>query len=166
MPWPGRKFVVGAARIGNLDVCRRLMAEADVRAAVLADRPIDVLKAAALGGHVHVIEWVRGELQLPWDASVCAAAAHGGQLTAVQWLRLHSCPWDKATTTWAAVEGHGALLTWARENGCDYSEETIMRLKLAKWSVAGQVETAGTGTYAVENGVVVVRRHQAFLPPA
>lgn len=164
-PWTGRKCLVGAARMGNLDLCRWLMADADVCSAITANQPIDLLRAAAIGGHVHVLEWARESHKLPWDASVCAAAAHGGQLETVQWLRLHCCPWDKATTTWAAVEGHAALLAWARENGCDFSEETCTRLKLAKWSLAGKVESEGAGTYRVENGVVIVQRHQAFLPP-
>ena len=145
-------------------MCCQLMADAEVRTALLADRPIEVLRAAAVGGHVHVLEWARKSHQLPWDASVCAAASHGGQLETVQWLRRHCCPWDKSTSTWAAVEGHSTLLKWARDNGCDYSEETCMRLKLAKWSLAGQVSAAG-GTYTVENGVVMVQRHKAFLPP-
>ena len=43
---------------------------------------------------------------------------------------------------------------------------TLTRTRaVAKWSLAGQISNAGVGTYTVENGVLCVQRHQAFLPP-
>jgi hypothetical protein len=50
----------------------------------------------------------------------------------LQWLRAHCCPWDKNCTARAAVEGHTAVLRWAKDNGCEYSEETVLRMKMAK----------------------------------
>ena len=60
------------------------------------------------------------------QASACQAAAEGGQLEVLQWLRAEGCPWDFRTFAAAQVaarkEGAGAdeaeLLEWVRENGC------------------------------------------------
>jgi len=48
----------------------------------------------------------------------CAAAAQGGHLEVLKWLRDNGCPWGAKTCTCAAVEGHLEVLKWAREQGC------------------------------------------------
>lgn len=54
---------------------------------------ITATAAAAEGGHLEVLEWLR-EQGCPWDASACAKAAEGGHLGVLQWARRNGCPWD------------------------------------------------------------------------
>ena len=49
---------------------------------------------------------------------LCAAAAAGGHLALLQWLRQNGCSWDEGTCSCAASGGHLAVLQWARQNGC------------------------------------------------
>jgi hypothetical protein len=127
--------LVAAAHTGVIKVCQALLTpELKERISILYAQsrpPAEVIRAAATGGHVHVIEWARAQ-GLGWDASCTAAAAFAGNLEMLQWLRAHSCPWDKNCTARAAVEGHTAVLRWAKDNGCEYSEETVLRMKMAK----------------------------------
>mmetsp|Transcript_29280 Transcript_29280/g.58142 ORF Transcript_29280/g.58142 Transcript_29280/m.58142 type:complete len:155 (-) Transcript_29280:38-502(-) len=66
------------------------------------------------------IDWVeRGNVL---DEQTCCAAAKGGQLRVLQWLRGRDCPWDSETCRLAAERGHLALLKWAIGHGCPYEE--------------------------------------------
>jgi hypothetical protein len=65
---------------------------------------------------------------------------------------------------WLEPRANGVVLTYSEYRALAWA--ACMRLKLAKWSIAGRVSNAGEGTYSVENGVLLVQRHQAFLPPA
>ncbi len=47
-----------------------------------------------------------------------AAAADGGHLPAVQWLRSRGCPWDATALEAAAAAGHSELVGWLVEAGC------------------------------------------------
>ncbi|QDZ23487.1 hypothetical protein HOP50_10g60260 [Chloropicon primus] len=70
--------------------------------------------AAAGGGHIDVLEWLRSG-GCEFDDCTCAAAARGGHLHILQWLRSHcGTPWDKWTCSWAAQGGHLEVLQWAR----------------------------------------------------
>jgi hypothetical protein len=88
-----------------------------------ADRVGDkwVWAAAARGGHLPVLEWLRSQA-CPWDESACSAAAEGGQLAALQWLRRWGAPWDFLTCEEAAGAGHLEVLRWAHAQGCPLSE--------------------------------------------
>ena len=46
---------------------------------------------------------------------VCSAAAEGGHLTILKWLREHGCPWDSWTNEKAAVYNQLGVLRWARQ---------------------------------------------------
>jgi len=59
-----------------------------------------------------------GRFSASRSAPACAAAAAGGHLGALQWLRARGCPWDAETCKDAEDFGHGAVLEWARANGC------------------------------------------------
>ena len=112
MPWPPRDLLVAAARSGNLAVCELLFPEAPPLAAGDTSRPpAEVCRAAASGGHTHVLEWAHAK-GYKWDASLCSAAAHFGDLSTIVWLKQRGCPWDKATTSRAECEGHTAVLNW------------------------------------------------------
>ena len=56
----------------------------------------DLCKAAARGGQILVLKWLR-ENSCPWNAGTCAFAAWGGHLGVLQWARAKSCPWDAKT---------------------------------------------------------------------
>jgi hypothetical protein len=84
--------------------------------------------AAARGGHLPVLEWLRSQA-CPWDESACSAAAEGGQLAALQWLRRRGAPWDFLTCAKAAGAGHLEVLRWAHAQGCPLSEH-VQRLAL------------------------------------
>src|SRR4029079_513747 len=60
--------------------------------------------AAAEGGHVEVLEWLRAN-GCPWDDYVCGHAAQAGQLGVLQWLRANDYPWDRFTFSSAAEAG-------------------------------------------------------------
>jgi hypothetical protein len=50
------------------------------------------------------------------------AAARGGHLAVLQWLRANGCQWDWLVCLFAAKNGHKAVLHWARANGCPEGE--------------------------------------------
>merc|ERR1719469_209761 len=63
-------------------------------------------------------DWVeRGGV---FNGLTCRAAAKGGQLRVLQWLRGWDCPWDSSTCGGAASNGHLEVLQWARGEGCPW----------------------------------------------
>ncbi|MDA9097840.1 ankyrin repeat domain-containing protein [bacterium] len=55
----------------------------------------------------------------PWTVDTCSAAARGGHLEVLQWLRSGAaCSWNRDTCLAAAKGGHLETLWWARANGC------------------------------------------------
>ena len=50
--------------------------------------------------------------------NTCSAAALGGHLEVLQWARANGCPWDATTCLHAKVGGNIELLNWAIANGC------------------------------------------------
>ena len=84
---------------------------------------VDLCTAAAYGGQLEVLKWLR-ENSYPWDEMTCACAASGGYLKMLQWARANGCPWDERTFLGAAYGGHLKVLQWARANGCPWDAET------------------------------------------
>ena len=60
-----------------------------------------------------------------WDRDTCSAAALGGHLEVLQWARANGCPWDIRTCHKAAEGGHLEMLLWARKNGCPCGETEL-----------------------------------------
>jgi len=83
----------------------------------------DTCKGAALHGHLETLQWARGE-ECPWDKYTCEGAAEGGQLATLRWLRQEGCPWDRRTCAAAARGGHLETLRWARGEGCPWDVRT------------------------------------------
>ena len=89
--------------------------------------------AAAGGGHLEVLKWLRAQdPPCPWDESTCTAAAAGGHLEVLKFLRSQEppCPWNMHTCTAAAEGGHLEVLKFLRsqERPCpwgDLGETTI-----------------------------------------
>lgn len=84
----------------------------------------DASYAAAARGHLHVLQNL-AEHGGPWCEDVVAAAAEGGSLACVKFLRERvGAPWDEWTTYQAAAGGDVELLRYAHERGCPWHEET------------------------------------------
>ena len=106
-----------AARSGQLEELKLLRADGcpcDIRTSC----------AAATGGHLEVLQWLRGNGRCPWNIRMCSAAAQGGHLEVLQWLHANGCPWDTETCSGAARGGHLEVLLWARANGCPWDLNT------------------------------------------
>ncbi|CAM9117228.1 unnamed protein product, partial [Ectocarpus fasciculatus] len=102
-----------AIKGGHLDVVRWARHETG------APWDADACRLAALGGHLHVLRFLREEGR-PWDEQTCVAAVEGGHLECLQWLRREGCPWDSSTCSSAAWGNRMQVLKWARENGCPW----------------------------------------------
>ena len=60
-----------------------------------------------------------------WTMSICTAAARGGYLETLKWLRANGCECNLDSMCFhAALGGHLEVLKWARANGCRWNEET------------------------------------------
>ncbi|QDZ23928.1 hypothetical protein HOP50_11g64660 [Chloropicon primus] len=85
------------------------------------------LAAAAAGGHVDVLDWLRSE-GCKLDESAYAGASCGGQLEVLQWLRSQNppCPWNENACSYSAYEGHLHNLQWLRSQDppCPWNEST------------------------------------------
>ncbi|EFJ40917.1 hypothetical protein VOLCADRAFT_99162 [Volvox carteri f. nagariensis] len=90
---------------------------------------VELVKAAARGGHLHVLQWMAGPqgeryggLQALRQAlaspDLAEVAASSGSVEVMAWLRCRGCPWNK----WVFVAGAGAgslrLLQWLAAWGC------------------------------------------------
>jgi len=78
--------------------------------------------AAATGGQLRVLKWLRGQ-NCSWDSMTCSGAAMNGHLELLQWARGEGCKWNSDTCYEAARGGHMEVLKWAINNGCPYHEE-------------------------------------------
>jgi len=79
----------------------------------------DTCEGAARNGHFEILQWAREE-GCPWDFNTCLGAAKGGHLEVLQWLREKRCPWNSLTCMGAAKGGNLEVLQWAREEGCPW----------------------------------------------
>ena len=110
---------MGRRRAGTLRCC-----SGRARTAARGTRT-HTCSAAALGGHLEVLQWARAN-GCPWDRWTCTAdyAARGGSIEVLEWLRTNGCPWDSKTCKSAAEGGHLEVLQWLRANGCPWNEGT------------------------------------------
>ena len=101
-------------------------------------------RAAALSGHLELVQWLCGEGGFKMDERVMSGAARGGNLELVQWLRGEGWPWDHWTCYHAAWNGHLEVLRWARESGC----------RMEKWTCFAAARSGRQGVlrWARENG--------------
>ena len=75
----------------------------------------ETCKAAAKGGHLDVLKWLRSQ-NCHWSEDTCRDAASGGHLDVLKWLRSQDppCPWNEWTCRTAAKRGHLDVLKWLR----------------------------------------------------
>ena len=140
-PWNVRDCILGAAKNGHLHVIRWMHAVGrswtpkeeygshlnvvlgDQDAGWSKDTPhqrgLQAMSQAALGGHLHVVQWMRAN-GCPWDTLVCAMAARGGHMHVLEWAHGNGCPWDVQVYMDAAARGHLHIAEWACARGCPF----------------------------------------------
>ncbi|CAM9228187.1 unnamed protein product, partial [Laminaria digitata] len=92
-------------------------------------------RAAAEGGHLHVLEWARAN-NCPGDENTCYTAAWRGHFKLFQWARENCCPWDDRTCRSAAGAGHFSALQWVQGNDCPWCGDTCTSAAaLLNWHV-------------------------------
>ncbi|KXZ45028.1 hypothetical protein GPECTOR_59g636 [Gonium pectorale] len=78
-------------------------------------------RAAACGGHLHVVAWLVetfGAEAMRMDAHLYQAAAASGNVQQLTWLRERGCEWDSCATTCAAKSGCEEAVEWLVAQGC------------------------------------------------
>ena len=86
-----------------------------------------VCRAAAAGGHLHILQWARSQSPpCPWNEWACRLAAEHGHVDVLQWLRSETppCPWNEFVCRLAALRGRLDALQWLRSQTppCPWNE--------------------------------------------
>ncbi|KXZ51267.1 hypothetical protein GPECTOR_13g754 [Gonium pectorale] len=115
-----------AARAGNMELVRHLVTEASVPPADDSSVPTD---AAALAGHLTVLQALHGAGWALFPDAAAEAATSGGHVHVLAWLLetfgAAALELDDPGMPCAAGNSCSAeLLTWLREHGCDWCEAT------------------------------------------
>jgi len=126
---------------GNLNAVKWLVSQGIPLSARNASRAS--LSGAAGGGHIAVLEWLKGEKDLAWNWRTCCEAARGGHLDVLKWLRSQDPPAPLCSEACleAAAGGHLDILKWLRGQGspCPWDEWTCFHaakgghLHILKW---------------------------------
>jgi hypothetical protein len=101
-----------AASFGSLEVLRWL------HKLDCPDNATETCAAAAMSGHMHVLEYMQQQGRLPDArglASALRAAGTEGRLHMAQWLREQGAVWPGRAYGWIF---HRDVLQWARQEGC------------------------------------------------
>lgn len=101
-----------AAARGSLEILRvqffRTFAHWDV-----------VVRIAARFGHLDCVEWLVEFHKVNWHTETTKAAAAGGHLHIVRWAREKGCPWSRSTVSTALANGHLDFAKWCLAHGCE-----------------------------------------------
>lgn len=108
-----RLVSIFSANAGHLDVLKFAR-----RKDCAGDPMEDAVDAAAAGGQIAALQFLREEGCAINRAVTCANAALHGRLETLKWLRANNARWDKRTVAWARKRGHLEVETWAIGNGC------------------------------------------------
>ncbi|CAB9512646.1 ankyrin containing protein (ISS) [Seminavis robusta] len=102
-------------------------------------------EGAAAGGHLGLLQWLRG-MDFPWSSHVYTCAAKNGHFEPLRWAHENGCPFDALSVTCTDVVHHGNLdlFKWWRNHGCSWNESTCSAA-----AAAGQFEIL---QWAHENG--------------
>src|SRR5262245_50692313 len=89
-------------------------------------RGVDLFVRLAAVGRLAVLQWaVEHCSRVPLhDTRICDAAAEGGHLDVLKWLRENGCLWGKDTCSNDAKGGHLDELNLLRETGCPCIKES------------------------------------------
>ena len=127
---------------GGIEVLQYLQSHEGQWAAWMRDGKLT--QAAARGGQLHVLQWLRAQ-GCPWSTDTFSSAARRGHLEILQWLRAAGCDWDQPsslTAMAAAMGGQLGVLQWLREQGCEWNAATSIEaargghLELLQWLYA------------------------------
>jgi hypothetical protein len=109
--WDNHHILEHAASSGSLELTAWVKQQIGVVASALA------MYAAAGRGHTAVCQYLRSE-RCAWNDSVCSAAAQGGHVSTLHWLREHGCPCDaNKVCTAAAAGGSVAVMQYLQQQG-------------------------------------------------
>ncbi|PNH01265.1 Ankyrin repeat domain-containing protein, partial [Tetrabaena socialis] len=80
----------------------------------------ETVGAAAAAGHLPAVAWLVERLgaDRALTKDVFAAAARAGSMELLGWLRVRGCPWDATVFTAGAAGGSEEQLEWLVEQGC------------------------------------------------
>ena len=95
-----------AARSGSLNVVQFLLQQQLI---LNSDQSYDVCAAAAAGGHLKVLKYLRDE-GFAWDNVVTLEASYHGHKHILQYAKDNGCPWSPNACSVAAFNGHLDLL--------------------------------------------------------
>lgn len=118
-PWGGKMTCVHAAKNGHLHILKWMKRNG-------GPMNIGISGEAAKYGHLDVLKWADRHGLLLWSPTICSLAAIGGHLHILEWTKgKRSSPfyhWDEWTCFCAAEGGHFDILRWLIENGCPCDE--------------------------------------------
>lgn len=80
-------------------------------------------RAAALGGHLHTLRVLREEFALPWGEGTVNAAAASGVVEVVDFAVASGCPFEEHACLLAARGGHLPILEYLRARSCPWEPD-------------------------------------------
>ena len=85
----------------------------------------------------------RARCALPRSKKLTQAAASGGHLEALAWLRSNGCRWGGGTITEAASRDHVHVVQWAVANGCPWCPTVVADAAVSARSYASDSTFTG-----------------------
>jgi hypothetical protein len=154
---PVKPLAVMAARWGRLDVLRFLHDGGVWQPNPRYEDGHDIGMAAALGGHLHVWEWMLTNQLVVWSDRMSDAAARDGHLQVLQFARDRDYPMSGNVLTISACNGHLNVVIWLGEQGCRLDADTCSsaaqfgHLHILEWLRAkechGDADTCANAAY-------------------
>lgn len=100
-------------------------------------RAMEIVSAAAQGGHLEVLRWCRSQ-GYAWPVGTSYLAATRGHFDVLRWLRANGCPWSPSTMAGAVEANNLEMLQWCRVNGCPWTKvhrtaAQLGNLEVLKW---------------------------------
>jgi hypothetical protein len=118
-----------AAQGGHLGVLRWALGQPRLQP-YLADHGIKTTKAAALGGHVAVLEYLRG-INCAFSSEVMNEAASACHLHVVKFLHARNCcEFTEKACVYAIYGGSLEILQWLRANGCPWNKKRCTYMQM------------------------------------
>jgi hypothetical protein len=158
-PWSGR-VLAEAASSGALELLRWAVDHGCPLAMFQHDSAGDsdqsdddefdnyILHAAAHGGHIELLSWVKQRFpELQYDVNVMSAAVRKGHTAMCEHLLADGCPWSSDCCEAAADSNQASTLQWLRESECPCDNEAVCIAAAEN----GSVEVM---TYMLDNGLI------------
>lgn len=123
----GKKYAgstfVAAARNGKLDTLQWLAVY--YATYFHAGGSTEVCSAAAAGGHLDCLKWLRLVTHAAWNEDVCVSAVRGGHIYVLQWAMANGCPAAVLTSTEAIKQGNLAIIDFLVRSHAWYTYNMI-----------------------------------------